>query len=135
MTLKPVKGIIGKEEMGEIFRMLQPTFELDGATYPLPEKFQERDYSLEKRGHRIGDAKMEIVYVRQIEQGYRHETNAVTENLPYPECSVKNLVEKYASQGFDVFVGDRAFGRDGKEIQGLKAIFVRTKSLDSKVLS
>lgn len=64
------------------------------------------------------------VYATQIRQGYEFKTNCDITSI-FPDCDLSSLVKKYMAEGFDVFVGDRAFGRDGNEYPSMKAIFIK----------
>lgn len=65
-----------------------------------------------------GKKKREEVYVKKFEQGYEFKINA-------HDSISKNLAKELQSQGFDVFIGKRAFWEDGHEDSNLSTILVK----------
>jgi len=69
--------------------------------------------------------KINEVYSNLIRWGYQFETNSLPMGDSEAAYSLENQVKMYQSKGFDVVVGDRAFGRNGSEFKDMKAIFVK----------
>ncbi|MFA5953253.1 MAG: hypothetical protein WC812_01545 [Candidatus Pacearchaeota archaeon] len=70
------------------------------------------------RGPDLCREKVEKVYSEQISQGYRFTTNVETKE-------VEKYSKKYEEKGFEVFVGDKAFRRNGKKDPSMKCILTR----------
>jgi len=68
--------------------------------------------------YNTGEEARRDVYSKQYEQGYEFRTNAF-------ENFTRGKVEDLESEGLQVFVGDRGFGRGGYELPLVKTILVR----------
>ena len=69
-----------------------------------------------------GKEKCRTIYAEQYEKGFRFAINVEDDKY-----RIEKRTSQYEEQGLEVFVGERAFGRDGREIYGLRAILIRDK--------
>ena len=96
------------------------TFEFEGRTYELKPEF-EKPVFIEGgvKGPDIGRQIIEeIVYADKFRKGYEFGNNLRIDG-------VKEQIRMYKAKGLEVFVGRRAFGRDGTEYPKMKTILVR----------